>query len=117
MLSKVCKSEVYMQSISDCLHFIVVTNFNLNTHRTHPDTQQPLPEVVHALNILRALYRDTRLGDSIVPFVAEGVMIAVEGFSSTLWPVSSYLLSVFTVYIVPSAIDSECSLCYRALAG
>jgi len=93
-----------------CLYFIVVTNFNLNTHRTHPDTQQPLPEVVHALNILRALYSDTMLGDSLVPFVAEWVMIAVRGFSSTLWPVSIYLLSVFTVHIVPSAIDSECSL-------
>jgi len=62
-----------------CLHFF--------TFRAHPEIQ-PLPAVVHALNILRALYRDARLGDCIIPFVAEGVMLAIEGFSSTFWPVS-----------------------------
>ena len=80
-----------------------MTNLNLNSYRTTTaDTQQPLPEVVHGLNILRSLYRDTRLGDSIAPFVAEGVMIAVEGFSSTLWPVSYIYL--FGITIVPNAI-------------
>lgn len=44
---------------------------------------------VHALNILRALYRDSRLGEQIVPFIPEGVEIAVHGFSASLWPVSS----------------------------
>lgn len=46
------------------------------------------PAAVHALNILRALYRDARLGEHIVPFIPEGVMIAIEGFSAPLWPVS-----------------------------
>ena len=45
---------------------------------------------VHALNILRALYRDSRLGDHIVPFIPEGVEIAVHGFSASLWPVSPH---------------------------
>ena len=43
---------------------------------------------VHALNILRALYRDSRLGEHIIPFIPEGVKIAVDGFSASLWPVS-----------------------------
>ena len=42
---------------------------------------------VHALNILRALYRDSRLGEHIIPFIPEGVEIAVHGFSASLWPV------------------------------
>ena len=46
------------------------------------------PAAVHALNILRALYRDSRLGEHIVPFIPQGVMIAIEGFSAPLWPVS-----------------------------
>ena len=47
-----------------------------------------LPAAVHALNILRALYRDSRLGEYIVPFIPQGVVIAIEGFSAPLWPVS-----------------------------
>ena len=45
------------------------------------------PAAVHALNILRALYRDSRLAEHIVPYVPEGVIIAITGFSANLWPV------------------------------
>lgn len=50
--------------------------------------QQPQSASVHALNILRALYRDSRLGEQVLPFIPEGVMIAIQGFSATFWPVS-----------------------------
>ena len=42
---------------------------------------------VHALNILRALFEDSRLGVTIVPFIPDGVMIAIEGFAAVFWPV------------------------------
>ena len=48
------------------------------------------PAAVHALNILRALFRDSRLGEIIVPFIPEAVEIAIKGFSASLWPVSCY---------------------------
>lgn len=48
---------------------------------------QSQPAAVHALNILRALYRDSKLGDFVVPFIPEGLMTAIEGFSASLWPV------------------------------
>lgn len=48
---------------------------------------QSQPAAVHALNILRALYRESKLGDFVVPFIPEGIMIAIEGFSALLWPV------------------------------
>lgn len=42
---------------------------------------------VHALNILRALYRDSRLGEHVVAFIPEGVKVAITGFAANLWPV------------------------------
>jgi hypothetical protein len=47
------------------------------------------PEVrVHSLNILRALFRDSRLGEAVEPFVADGVKVAIEGFKAAAWAVS-----------------------------
>ena len=45
---------------------------------------------VHARNILRALYKETKLGEDVYPYVAEGVQVAVEGFLSDSWAVSSF---------------------------
>lgn len=42
---------------------------------------------IHALNILRTLYRDATLGEEMQPFVTEGLKMAVVGFSSSLWSV------------------------------
>ncbi|XP_053357978.1 thyroid adenoma-associated protein [Clarias gariepinus] len=54
---------------------------------------------VHALNILRALYRDTRLGENIVPFVAEGLQAAVLGFTSPIWAIRNSSTLLFSTLI------------------
>ena len=59
-----------------------------NDATTQSDATQPISASVHALNILRALYRDSRLGEYVMPFIPEGLQIAIRGFSASLWPVS-----------------------------
>ncbi|XP_059929781.1 thyroid adenoma-associated protein [Gadus macrocephalus] len=54
---------------------------------------------VHALNILRALYRDTRLGENIIPFVSEGMQAAVLGFTSPIWAVRNSSTLLFSTLI------------------
>ncbi|XP_041645448.1 thyroid adenoma-associated protein isoform X2 [Cheilinus undulatus] len=54
---------------------------------------------VHALNILRALYRDTRLGENIIPFVSEGLQAAVLGFTSPVWAVRNSSTLLFSTLI------------------
>ena len=43
---------------------------------------------VHARNILRALYKETKLGEDVFPYVSDGVQVAIDGFLSEIWAVS-----------------------------
>ncbi|XP_070833382.1 thyroid adenoma-associated protein [Chaetodon trifascialis] len=54
---------------------------------------------VHAVNILRALYRDTRLGENIIPFVSDGMQAAVLGFTSPVWAVRNSSTLLFSTLI------------------
>ena len=54
---------------------------------------------LHAFNILRALYRDTKLGDNIVPFVSEGVKCAIRGFSSKWWSIRNSATLLYSALI------------------
>ncbi|KFQ69170.1 Thyroid adenoma-associated protein [Phaethon lepturus] len=54
---------------------------------------------VHALNILRALFRDTRLGENIMPYVADGIQAAILGFMSPVWAVRNSSTLLFSSLI------------------
>jgi hypothetical protein len=55
---------------------------------------------VHARNILRALYKETKLGEDVFPYVADGVQVAVEGFLSEIWAVSCLLFCIKYYFIL-----------------
>ncbi|OCT79347.1 hypothetical protein XELAEV_18026159mg [Xenopus laevis] len=54
---------------------------------------------VHALNILRALFRDTRLGENVIPYVADGTQAAILGFTSPVWAVRNSSTLLFSTLI------------------
>ncbi|XP_055395917.1 tRNA (32-2'-O)-methyltransferase regulator THADA isoform X4 [Bubalus kerabau] len=62
------------------------------------DSQSTVPKV-HALNILRALFRDTRLGEIIIPYVADGTKAAILGFTSPVWAVRNSSTLLFSTLI------------------
>ncbi|KAL1138521.1 hypothetical protein AAG570_008584 [Ranatra chinensis] len=39
----------------------------------------------HAMNILRSLFRNSRLGEMVNPYVPQGIALAVQGFSANTW--------------------------------
>uniref|UniRef100_A0A8C2TDP2 tRNA (32-2'-O)-methyltransferase regulator THADA n=1 Tax=Coturnix japonica TaxID=93934 RepID=A0A8C2TDP2_COTJA len=57
------------------------------------------PPSVHALNILRALFRDARLGENIMPYVADGIQAAILGFMSPVWAVRNSSTLLFSALI------------------
>nr|XP_022332415.1 thyroid adenoma-associated protein homolog isoform X4 [Crassostrea virginica] len=62
----------------------------------------PSNSKVHALNILRALYKDSRLGEVVTTFVADGLRASILGFQSPFWAVrnsSTLLLSTMITRI------------------
>uniref|UniRef100_T1J611 tRNA (32-2'-O)-methyltransferase regulator THADA n=1 Tax=Strigamia maritima TaxID=126957 RepID=T1J611_STRMM len=75
---------------SACLKEVMqrLLQFSLDTQYSDLDAH------VHALNILRVLYRDMHLGETVMPFVADGMKAAILGFKGKIWAVrnSSTLL-------------------------
>ncbi|NXJ75559.1 THADA protein, partial [Trogon melanurus] len=62
------------------------------------ESSSVIPQV-HALNILRALFRDTRLGENIMPYVADGIQAAILGFMSSVWAVRNSSTLLFSALI------------------
>lgn len=71
----------------------------LATPSSERDTERATVPQVHALNILRALYRDTRLGENVIPFVSDGMQAAVLGFTSPVWAVRNSSTLLFSTLI------------------
>ncbi|XP_042330364.1 thyroid adenoma-associated protein isoform X2 [Sceloporus undulatus] len=69
-------------------------------HLASPSNAPPttIPQV-HALNILRALFKDTRLGENIIPYVSDGMRAAVLGFTSSVWAVRNSSTLLFSTLI------------------
>ncbi|KAF6211804.1 hypothetical protein GE061_012319 [Apolygus lucorum] len=70
----------------------------------------------HALNILRALYRHTLLGEMVSPYVAEGLSIAIQGFNASTWAErnsSTLLLSALMTRVFGVPRSRSENLCWK----
>ncbi|XP_066911466.1 tRNA (32-2'-O)-methyltransferase regulator THADA-like isoform X2 [Clytia hemisphaerica] len=53
-------------------------------------------KTVIALNVLRAFYKDAKMCEDVFPYVAKGIMIALNGFGSSLWPIRNSCTLLFS---------------------
>jgi len=53
---------------------------------------------IHSMNILRALFKHSQLGNIVKDYVANGLMVALKYYDSKIWTVSS-VISIKLKYI------------------
>ncbi|ORX88334.1 hypothetical protein K493DRAFT_306724 [Basidiobolus meristosporus CBS 931.73] len=57
-----------------------------------------LPQV-HAFNILRTMFSDAKQGANALPYVEEGFMLAISGFSSDCWAIRNCSVMLFSTLL------------------
>ncbi|XP_057314916.1 thyroid adenoma-associated protein homolog isoform X2 [Hydractinia symbiolongicarpus] len=73
------------------------------------NTTYDLPQF-NAINILRAIFRDTSLGNTVLQFVEEGIMLTIDGFSSQSWSIrnaSTTLLGTLVPRMLGQRLSQE----------
>ena len=53
-------------------------------------------KIIIALNVLRAFFKDTSLGEDVTQYVSDGIIIAISGFSSSMWAVRNSTTLLFS---------------------
>ncbi|XP_020856915.1 tRNA (32-2'-O)-methyltransferase regulator THADA isoform X2 [Phascolarctos cinereus] len=94
-----CLQRLPEQWLRDVLEEIKSSNPSSKLCATRRSAGIPFYIQVHALNILRALFRDTRLGENIIPYVADGIQAAILGFTSPVWAVRNSSTLLFSSLI------------------
>lgn len=85
------KSIMYRNTIfSKYEHLAEPIIENRNEHR---EIKLDMTEIkTHSMNILRALFRHSQLGDMVKNYIADGLMVAFRNYESRTWAVSGYTL-------------------------
>ncbi|XP_070182085.1 tRNA (32-2'-O)-methyltransferase regulator THADA-like [Littorina saxatilis] len=71
----------FHKAIGQLLHIALSSTDPESLQSSNTDGQ------VHALNILRTLFKDTRLGEDVAPYICDGLKAAILGFKSQFWEI------------------------------
>jgi len=64
----------------------------------HWDEQSDLPQV-HALNILRSIFRESKLGSDVISYVPKVMITTIEGFNSPAWAIRNCSTMMFSTML------------------
>ncbi|XP_070576528.1 tRNA (32-2'-O)-methyltransferase regulator THADA-like [Ptychodera flava] len=84
---------------SERQHFKAVMEKLLTLAKGDGVTGPTFTPQVHALNVLCALYRDSKLGEDVFPFIADGVKVAILGFDSQKWSVRNSCMMLLNALV------------------
>eukprot|EP00833_Pecoramyces_ruminatium_P011073 jgi/Orpsp1_1/1185105/evm.model.c7180000092327.1 len=64
----------------------------------HWNEQSDLPQV-HALNILRSIFRESKLGNDVISYVPKVMITTIEGFNSPAWAIRNCSTMMFSTML------------------
>ncbi|ORX55175.1 hypothetical protein DM01DRAFT_1407189 [Hesseltinella vesiculosa] len=62
------------------------------------DQRIDLPQV-HALNIMRTMFMDSKLGNRVLEYASDGFFMAIDGFSSPSWAIRNCAVMLFSTLL------------------
>lgn len=86
------KSIMYQNTIfSKYMHLAKSITENSNEYHKEMTKLDMVEIKTHSMNILRALFRHSQLGDVAKNYIADGLMVAFRNYESKTWAVSSVI--------------------------
>ncbi|KAI5638201.1 putative death-receptor fusion protein (DUF2428) domain-containing protein [Phthorimaea operculella] len=87
MIQALVTTELQVQSNPKCFHECMSTLLRLarTPQTTEQQSETAIETRTHAINILRALFRNSALDESVAGYVGDGLKIALEGFEGATW--------------------------------
>lgn len=94
MIQALVTTELQVQSNPKCFHSCMASLLSLARSSDCVESRS------HALNILRALFRNSALDESVAPYVGDGLMIALGGFEGDSWAERNSSTLLFSALMV-----------------
>ncbi|XP_066602725.1 tRNA (32-2'-O)-methyltransferase regulator THADA isoform X2 [Prorops nasuta] len=99
-LTKKIKSIIYVETCFSGCEFLYSEIENEIDDDINEVNLNIIEIKVHALNILRALYRHSQLGDFVKPYIADGLIAAFRNYDGETWAERNAATLLFSALII-----------------